>query len=177
MHSTSEVRGRRATLLKNGKKEEFEQARLMYSFENLENETKELEADQLVPKTVVQVSNCSGCVFKISRKINFIKINNCEDVTFVLHSLVSIFEINNSIKIRVQVEGTANNYSIYDSRDVIITLSNESKDAQVIAGKSADIKLRLPKEGADDYVEHSLPEQFVFSINSDGNIDTKVSAI
>jgi len=175
-HSNEAKKGRRHTLIKNGKKEIFEDLRKLFIYENIEGETKDLDPEKLINRTVVQISNCAGSVFKVSKKINTIKLDNCEDVTIVCTSLISIFEIVNSVKIRVQVEGTINAFSVDGSSDVILQLSLDSANAQVIASKSSEVRLRLVKEDdKDDYTEHLIPEQFVFTLTPTRKIEAKVS--
>src|SRR5690606_19109653 len=127
-----------------------------------ENETKDLDPEKLAFKTVVHINNCSNSTFKISKKVNAIKLTNCESVNIICESLVTILEIINSIDIKVQVNGLVNSFSIDGSENVILHLSYESRNAQIIAAKSNEMKVRLAKEGDScDYDEIVIPEQFV----------------
>ncbi len=169
-------RGRRVTLLKKGKKEVFEEGRNLFNYENIEDEVKELDESKLATRTVVQISNCSGCVFKVPNKVNSITLYNCEDCTIVAHSLISIFQITNSFKIKVQVEKSIHSFQVDGSSDVTLHLTLDCKDANVLACKSSEIRFRLPKEDdPTDYTEHSIPEQFVFKLNDKRKVDSRVS--
>jgi hypothetical protein len=171
-------RGRRETLVKKGKKEHFEESRSSFLYENLDGETKELDPEKLVTRTVVQISNCIGCTFKISKKVNAIKLTNCEEVNIICDSLITMFEIINSVKIQVQVDGTINSFSIDGSTGVLLHLSQKSAAAQFYASKSSEIKIRLTKEeDISDYTELIIPEQFVYTINDKNKIDARVSEL
>jgi len=62
---TSQVkRGRRVTLLKKGVKEEFDEGKHNFFYENLEEITKEIDAEKLLRGSVVAFSNCYQCTFK-----------------------------------------------------------------------------------------------------------------
>ncbi len=169
-------RGRRNTLVKKGKKDEFDKITNVYSFENMENEIKELEPENLGTRTVVKIGNCSGTTFKISKKVNNITLFNCEDCTIMADSLISIFEIVNCYKIKVQVGRSIRSFTVDGSTDVTIHLTLDSRDANVLACNSLQIKMRIPKEDdLTDYTEHTLPEQFSYTVSENRKVETKVS--
>jgi len=171
-------RGRRETLFKKGKQEVFDEGKRSFTYENLEGETRELDPERLKIGTVINISNCINCTFKISKKVNRIKLTNCEEVNIICDSLISMFEIINSLKLRIQVEGTVNSFSVDGSTDVIITLSLASAGAQLYAAKSSEVKLKLAKEEDPlDFTELLIPEQFVFSINANRKLDSRVSEL
>jgi len=169
-------RGRRETILKKGVKEVFDEMKSNFFYENLEGVTKEIQSDKLLRGTVIQLSNCFGCTFKVTKKINKIILTNCEEVNIICDSLISNFEIINSFRIKVQVDGTINAFSVDGSTDIVLHLSLKSAEAQFVTSKSSEVRVRLAKENDEaDYTEHLLPEQFVFSITQQRTVDSKVS--
>lgn len=174
--STSSYKvGRRQTLTKKGPKEIFEEMRSSFIYENLEDLTKELDAEKLANKTVIQISNCINCTFKVPKKVNAIKLTNCENVNIVCNSLITLLEIINSLNIKVGVEGCVNSFGIDGSENVVLHLNSLSSNAQIISSKSSEVKVRLVKEEDEcDYDELIIPEQFVFSIQN-RKIQAKVS--
>ena len=172
--SNFEHKGRRQTLMKKGKQENFEESKSLYFFENLVGEQREL-SDKLENKSIVQISNCSDSTFKITKKINAIKLTNCEKVRIICDSLVTMFEITNSVDVTVDVTGVINAFSIDSTKKVALYLTQQSAHAQFITSKSTEIYIRLRDEtDKDDFKEFPLPEQFVFNLNN-GKIDCKVS--
>jgi len=169
-------RGRRETLAKKGVKEVYDESKGNFYWENLEGATKELDPERLLKGTVIQFSNCFGCTFKISKKVNKIVLANCEEVNVILDSLISNFEVINCVKVKIQVDGTVNAFSVDGSVDVVFYLSLNSKNAQFYTSKSSEVRVRLTKEDDNaDYTEHLIPEQFVFNINANRKIESRVS--
>jgi len=169
-------RGRRETIFRKGVQEVYDEGKCNFFYENLENVTKEIDPEKLLKGSVVQLSNCFGCTFKINKKINKIVLTNCEEVNIICDSLISNFEVINSFKVKVQVNGTINAFSVDGSTDVVLHLSLKSAEAQFVTSKSTEVRVRLAKEGDEaDYTEHLLPEQFVFSITPNRQVDSKVS--
>lgn len=170
------VRGRRETILKKGKKEIFEESRESFVYENLEGEIRELDPEKLSMKTSIQISNCFQSTFKISKKVKKIILTNCEQVNIICDSLITIFEIINSVKVKVQVDGVINCFSIDGSSDITIHLGLSSARAEFVTSNSIQVRVRLAKEeDPSDYSETLLPEQLVFSIKENRKIDVKIS--
>jgi adenylyl cyclase-associated protein len=166
---------RKSLVLKKGAKEEYQESRSAFIYENLEDQTKDLDPEKLSLKTTVQISNCFNSTFKVSKKVNFIKLTNCENVNVICDTLVSICEIINCVGIKVQVTGTVRSFSIDGSENILLHLGYESREAQVVASKSSDMKLRLAKEDdSNDYDEIIIPEQFVFTITPNRKIAAKI---
>jgi len=170
------TRGRRETILKKGKKEVFEETKESFTYENLEGEIRELDPEKLNMKTSIYISNCYQSTFKISKKVKKIIINNCEEVNIICDSLITLFEIINSVKLKVQVDGVINCFSIDGSSDILLHLGINSANAQFVTGNSTQIRVRLVKEeDTTDYTEHLLPEQLVFSLNTKRKLEVKIS--
>jgi adenylyl cyclase-associated protein len=170
------IRGRRETILKKGKKEVFEESRDSFLYENLEGEIRELDPEKLSMKTTIQINNCFQSTFKISKKVKKIILTNCEEVNIICDSLITIFEIINSLKIKVQVDGNINCFSIDGSTDITIHLALSSAHSQFVTSNSIQIRVRLAKEEDPcDYTETLLPEQLVFSIKENRKLDVKIS--
>jgi adenylyl cyclase-associated protein len=168
-------KGRRSLLFKKGAKEEYQESRFAFIYENLEDQTKDLDPEKLSLKTTVQINNCFNCTFKVSKKVNFIKLTNCEGVNIICDTLVSILEIINCSNIKVQVTGNVRSFSIDGSDNILLHLSYESREAQVVASKSTEMKIRLAKEDdSNDYDEIIIPEQFVYTITFNRKIAAKI---
>jgi hypothetical protein len=169
-------RGRKNSLLKKGKSEKFEEGKNRIIFENLEDESKELDLEKLQLNTIVDINNCLNTTFTIAKKVKLIKLTNCENVNIICESLISIFEIINCVGIKVQVNNTVKAFSIDGSDNVLLFLNENSKEAQVIASKSNDMRIRLLKENDQcDYDDLILPEQFVYKITPNRKIEGKIS--
>lgn len=172
--SRREHKGRRETITKKGKQEKYEEGKGVFFFENLVGEQKEL-TEKLENKSIIHVSNCSDCTFKIPRKVNAIRLTNCENVRIYCESLITMFEITNSLNISVDVSGVINSFSIDSTRSVAVYLTSLSAHAQFITSKSTEVFIRLRDDNdKDNYKELPLPEQFVFTLNN-GKLDCKVS--
>jgi adenylyl cyclase-associated protein len=170
------TRGRRETILKKGKKEVFEESKESFTYENLDGEIRELDPEKLSMKTSIYISNCYQSTFKVSKKVKKIIINNCEEVNIICDSLITLFEIINSMKLKVQVDGVVNCFSIDGSSDIMLHLAINSANAQFVTGNSTQVRVRLVKEDdPTDYNENLLPEQLVFSINKNRKLDVKIS--
>jgi len=172
--SNFDKRGRRETLTKKGKQEQYEEGKSSFFFENLVGEQKEL-SDKLENKSIVQISNCCDCTFKIPKKINAIKITNCENVNIICESLVTMLEVTNSLMINIDVSGIINAFSVDSSSKVYIHVLKESASAQFIVSKSTEAYIRVRHDNdKDNYSEFAIPEQFVFKLN-DNKLECKVS--
>ena len=162
--------------MKKGASEKFEANRNSYYYENIEDEVKELDVENLSIKTIVNFNNCFNCTFSIKKKINAIKLTNCENVNIICDSLISIMEIINSENLKIQVDGVVNAFSVDGSKEITFYLLPKSKHGQFIVSKSNDLRLRLRKEDdPSDYIETIIPEQFVFIMNEKNKLDCKVS--
>lgn len=169
-------KGRRETIWKKGKSEQYEKIRGSFYFQNLENEVREIDPEKLESKTILTFNNCFNCTFSANKKINAIKLSNCENVNIICESLISIFEIVNCVGVKVQVDGVVRSFTVDGSNEVMFIVYSKCKDAQFITSKSHDIKIRLRKdEDPLDYNEILIPEQFVFQINDRKKVDCKVS--
>jgi len=169
-------RGRRETIWKKGKSEQFEQFRGTFYFQNIEGEVREIDPEKLENRTILTLNNCYNCTFSAKQKINAIKLSNCEDVNIICESLISIFEIVNCVGIKIQVDGVVKSFTIDGSSDVLFIIYSKCKDAQFITSKCNEVKIRLRKdEDPLDYYEVTIPEQFVFQINDKNKVDCKVS--
>jgi len=125
--------------------------------------------------TVIQISNCYDCTFKVPVKVNAIRLTNCEKVNIICDSLVTTFEITNSINVAVDVTGVINSFAIDSSSRVIIYLKKTSAHAQHLVSKSNEILIRVRHENDNDnYDEFVIPEQFVFNLNNN-RVEGKVS--
>lgn len=169
-------KGRRETIWKKGKNEQYEKIRGSFYFQNLENETREIDPEKLETKTILTFNNCYNSTFSVNKKINAIKLSNCEDVNIICDSLISIFEIVNCVGVKVQVDGVIKSFTVDGSNEVMFIVYSKCKEAQFITSKSHDIKIRLRKdEDPLDYNEILIPEQFVFQINDKKKVDCRVS--
>jgi len=169
-------RGRRETIMKKGIKEIFDEMKANFFYENVEGVTRDIDTEKLLKGSVCQFSNCFGCTFKINKKINKIILSNCEEINIICDSLISNFEIINSVKVKVQVDGVVNAFSIDGSTDCVVYLNLKSAAAQFVTSKSSEVRVRLAKEGDEvDYTEHLLPEQFVFEITPNRTVKSQVS--
>jgi len=170
------TKGRRQTIWKKGKKEVYEQSQQQFVYENLEGEIRELDPEQLSIKTSIHISNCFKSTFKISKKVKKIILNNCEEVNIICHSLITLFEVINSVKVKVQVEGTINCFSIDGSSEVVLQLSSNCAESQFVTSNSNLVKVRMAKEeDPTEFTENIIPEQLVFSINKNKKLDVKIS--
>ena len=168
--------GRRETLMNKGKKEIHEEGKASFLFENLTDETRELDVNKLQNRTIIDLHNCSGCTFKIPKKVNAIKLSNCEGCNIMIESVISIVEVINCLKVKVGINGTVNSFTIDNSNDIILHASKNSANAQYYVSKCTDIHIRLQKEEDDgDYYDFTVPDQFVFTVNDKKKLDGKVS--
>jgi hypothetical protein len=169
-------RGRRETLSKKGKQEAFDEKLHIYTFDNLENETVDVNPEKLEEKTFIIINNSKDSTYKISKKIKSIKLTHCEGVNIICESLIVSFEIINCVGTKVQVNDLVNSFSIDGSNGVLLHLHENSKDAKIIASKSNDMRIRLTKDGdMGKWDEIKLPEQFVYTIGGDRKVNVGIN--
>ncbi len=175
-HGRLEKKGMRSSLHKQGKIDEFDERRNTQFSQNFANESKVYDAYNISNKTSILISNSIDSTFDIPRKVNKVGLTNCENVKLIMESLISTCEITNCMKVQIFVKGTVNSFSIDQTEQTSIHLSEASKEAQFYTSKSSDVLIRLQKENdPDDYNELIIPEQFVFTITPERKLEAKIS--
>jgi len=122
---------------------------------------KSIELTETEPRQTVYISKCTGSVVQIKGKINTIMIDDCKKVGVVFDNAISSVEVVNSRGVDVQCTGRVPNFAIDKSSQVVIYISKQGLDAEIITSKSdaMNIVIPAPKDG-DDPLELPVPEQF-----------------
>jgi len=124
------------------------------------------------PKESVYVGKChNGVVVQVEGKCKSLQVNSCVDVGLVCETVVATVEIMNSQKCQVQTTGTVNLIQLDNCERCKLFLSKDAleADCKVFTAKSSNTLVYSPTDDGEDMLEMSLPEQFISSMNSEGN--------
>lgn len=123
-------------------------------------------------KQSVYVYGCKDCVLQVKGKVNNITIDKCSKMGVVFKGVVAACEVVNCNSVEVQCEGSAPTISIDNTSGCQLYLSKESLETSITTAKSSEINALVPDANSDgDWVEHSLPQQFIHAFK-DGQFTT-----
>ncbi|KAK7283499.1 hypothetical protein RIF29_13052 [Crotalaria pallida] len=133
---------------------------------------KDLVIEDCDAKQSVYVYGCKDSVLQIQGKVNNITIDKCTKMGVVFTDVVAAFEIVNCNGVEVQCQGSAPTISVDNTSGCQLYLSKDSLEASISTAKSSEINVLVPGVGPDDdWVEHSLPQQY-FHVFKDGHFET-----
>ncbi len=163
-------------LLVRNKKETYKEDDNLIIFENFEGINKTLEESKLTIEKILVIQNCIESNFIISKKINRIYIINSEDIKLTCEDLLVNIELINVIKLKIQCKGLVNMINVDSCKDVLLYLYPPSAHIPISVSNSSDIRLRVNKDGNDtrEFIDYFIPESFVFKINDDMKLESKV---
>ena len=163
-------------LLVRNKKETYKEDDNLIIFENFEGINKTLEESKLTIEKILVIQNCIESNFIISKKINRIYIINSEDIKLTCEDLLVNIELINVIKLKIQCKGLVNMINVDSCKDVLLYLYSPSSHIPISVSNSSDIRLRVNKDGNDtrEFIDYFIPESFVFKINDDMKLESKV---
>ena len=163
-------------LLVRNKKETYKEDDNLIIFENFEGINKTLEESKLTIEKILVIQNCIESNFIISKKINRIYIINSEDIKLTCEDLLVNIELINVIKLKIQCKGLVNMINVDSCKDVLLYLYPPSSHIPISVSNSSDIRLRVNKDGNDtrEFIDYFIPESFVFKINDDMKLESKV---
>jgi len=124
----------------------------------------------------VLIFKCKAATVQIRGKVNSVAIDSCVKTQVVMDSIISAVEVMNSKGIKFLISGSCPSASI-DKTDGcnVYLLSERAKRLQLSTSKHSDVQLTYMK--GDESIEKPVPEQFVHSIQADGNIKSVVSSL
>ncbi|KAF7840940.1 cyclase-associated protein 1-like [Senna tora] len=123
---------------------------------------KGLVIDDCDSKQSVYVYGCKDSVLQIQGKVNNITIDKCTKMGVVFKDVVAAFEIVNCNGVEVQCQGSAPTISVDNTSGCQLYLSKDSLGASLSTAKSSEINVLVPGAEPDgDWVEHSLPQQYI----------------
>ncbi|WJX51462.1 F-actin-capping protein subunit alpha [Trifolium repens] len=135
-------------------------------------EQKSLVIEDCDSKQSVYVYGCKNSVLQIQGKVNNITIDNCKKTGVVFKDVVAAFEIVNSNGVEVQCQGSAPTISVDNTSGCQIYLSKDSLETSISTAKSSEINVLVPNTESDgDWVEHSLPQQYIH-VFKEGRFET-----
>ena len=163
-------------LLVRNKKETYKEDDNLIIFENFEVINKTLEESKLTIEKILVIQNCIESNFIISKKINRIYIINSEDIKLTCEDLLVNIELINVIKLKIQCKGLVNMINVDSCKDVLLYLYPPSAHIPISVSNSSDIRLRVNKDNTDnrEFIDYFIPESFVFKINDDMKLESKV---
>ena len=163
-------------LLVRNKKETYKEDDNLIIFENFEGINKTLEESKLTIEKILVIQNCIESNFIISKKINRIYIINSEDIKLTCEDLLVNIELINVIKLKIQCKGLVNMINVDSCKDVLLYLYPPSAHIPISVSNSSDIRLRVNKDGNDtrEFIDYFIPESFVFKINDEMKLESKV---
>ncbi|XP_022727364.1 cyclase-associated protein 1-like [Durio zibethinus] len=133
---------------------------------------KNLVIDDCDAKQSVYVFGCKDSVLQIQGKVNNITIDKCTKMGVVFKDVVAACEIVNCNGVEVQCQGSAPTISVDNTSGCQLYLSKDSLGASITTAKSSEINVLVPAaESGGDWVEHSLPQQYV-QVFKDGQFET-----
>ncbi|KAK7310635.1 hypothetical protein RJT34_08255 [Clitoria ternatea] len=133
---------------------------------------KDLVIEDCDAKQSVYVYGCKDSVLQIQGKVNNITIDKCTKMGVVFKDVVAAFEIVNCNGVEVQCQGSAPTISVDNTSGLQLYLSKDSLEASISTAKSSEINVLVPGVEADgDWVEHSLPQQYIH-VFKDGRFET-----
>ncbi|XP_010254869.1 PREDICTED: cyclase-associated protein 1-like [Nelumbo nucifera] len=137
---------------------------------------KNLVIDDCDAKQSVYVFGCKDSVLQIQGKVNNITVDKCTKMGIVFTDVVAACEIVNCNAIELQCQGSAPTISVDNTGGCQLYLSKESLGASITTAKSSEINVLVPGGGLDaDWVEHSLPQQFVHTLKDGQFVTSPVS--
>ncbi|WOL16985.1 hypothetical protein Cni_G25773 [Canna indica] len=125
---------------------------------------KSLVIDECDSKQSVYIFGCKDSVLQVKGKVNNITVDKCTKMAVVFTDVVAAFEIVNCNRVEVQCQGSAPSVSLDNTSGCQLYLSSNSLSCchSIYTAKSTEINVLVPGAGPDsDWVEHSLPEQYV----------------
>ncbi|KAL5231266.1 hypothetical protein ABZP36_030042 [Zizania latifolia] len=133
---------------------------------------KNLIIEECDTKQSVYVFGCKDCVLQVKGKVNNITIDKCAKMGVLFKGVVAACEIVNSNSVEVQCEGSVPTISIDNTSGCQLYLSMESLETSITTAKSSEINALVPDANSDgDWVEHSLPQQYIHAFR-DGQFTT-----
>ncbi|XP_061363574.1 cyclase-associated protein 1-like isoform X2 [Gastrolobium bilobum] len=139
-------------------------------------EKKDLVIEDCDAKQSVYVYGCKNSVLQIQGKVNNITIDKCTKMGVVFKDVVAACEIVNSNGVEVQCQGLAPTISVDNTSGCQLYLSKDSLEASLSTAKSSEINVLVPgAEPDDDWVEHSLPQQYIH-VFKDGHFETTAAS-
>ncbi|KAL5055511.1 hypothetical protein RYX36_036193 [Vicia faba] len=125
-------------------------------------EQKSLVIEDCDSKQSVYVYGCKNSVLQIRGKVNNITIDNCKKMGVVFQDVVAACEIVNSNGVEIQCQGSAPTISVDNTSGCQLYLSKDSLETSISTAKSSEINVLVPSAESDgDWVEHSLPQQYI----------------
>ncbi|KAK3121840.1 hypothetical protein QOZ80_8BG0661630 [Eleusine coracana subsp. coracana] len=123
-------------------------------------------------KQSVYVYGCKDSVLQVKGKVNNITIDKCTKTGLLFKGVVAACEIVNCNSVEIQCEGSVPTISIDNTSGCQLYLGNESLEASITTAKSSEINALIPDAKSDgDWVEHSLPQQYIHEFK-DGQFTT-----
>ncbi|CAL9198464.1 unnamed protein product [Musa hybrid cultivar] len=133
---------------------------------------KNLVIDDCDSKQSVYIFGCKDSVLQVKGKVNNITVDKCNKMGIVFTDVVAACEVVNCNGVEVQCQGSAPTISVDNTSGCQLYLSSSSLGASITTAKSSEINVLVPGAGPDsDWVEHSLPQQFVHTFK-DGEMRT-----
>ena len=145
-------------------------------FENFEGMNKTLEKEILTIEKILVIQNCIESNFIVPKKINRIYIINSEDIKLTCEDLLVDIELINVTKLKIQCKGLVNLINVDSCKDVLLYLYPPSAHIPISVSNSSDIRLRVNKDNTDsrEFIDYFIPESFIFKINDDMKLESKV---
>lgn len=150
-------------------------ARHKHTIEYYSKDEKMVEVEANSVKDQVYVYKCTDCAVIITGKCKSIVLDSCKKVQVVMESAISSLELVNCARMKVQVKGSVPSLAIDKTDGVLVYLSKDSLGVEILASKSSEMNVAIPKDGCDDdFTEICIPEQYIHRIK-DGAITADVS--
>lgn len=122
----------------------------------------------------VFIADSKDSNIQIKGKINAVSISSTTKVALVLDAAISGVSVINSKKFGIQIVEQVPQISIDKSDEGQIYLSKKSLTTEIYTTSTTSLNVNVPDDEVDDFKEVSIPEQFKFSFNEKGQLQSEV---
>ncbi|XP_078171647.1 cyclase associated protein 1 [Carex rostrata] len=137
---------------------------------------KDLVIDDCDSKQSVYVYGCKDSVLQVKGKVNNITLDKCTKTGVLFTDVVAAFEVVNCNGVEVQCQGSAPTISIDNTSGCQLYLGKDALGASVTTAKSSEVNILVLGSNPDgDWVQHSLPEQFMHTFKDGQFVTTPVT--
>ena len=128
------------------------------------------------------VEDCESIKIWIQGKVTLVSINKSKKLAIEIDDIVSNVEVMSSHRLNIFLLGKVPSVVLDSSEGIKLLLNENSRDAQILTSKCAEINLSIrkslisassPEDSEEDLAEIALPFQFKTTLSPDGSLVTE----
>ncbi|XP_078384537.1 LOW QUALITY PROTEIN: adenylyl cyclase-associated protein 1-like [Oculina patagonica] len=108
----------------------------------------------------VYIYSCKNSTIQVKGKINSMVVDNCKKTAVVLKGAIGTVEFINCQSMQCQIDEKVPTVSIDKTDGCQVYFPNGIGSTEIVAAKSSEMNVSIPKPGSQDMAEYCLPEQF-----------------